>query len=267
MSGLRAHIGTELGVKKPEWAEEWAHMLKEERLQRALTRLAVLSADADFCLFLLADYRYRIVRPLPDLPERDKLLFAVKTLLSAEGWWARSLQNGCWRNNWNSLRFLLQRAESQLEVAKARDEGLLWTSLTAGSDFESSRSGYQSTCLSLLDRHIKHASGRNRTDRQLLSDLFQACGLLPNDYDGANRWIEARLRRLRPEHRLPLGCEYASYHDYHGAAGFPCTRACELWRESAGLAATARGRDQLFIGGQPRFEIPRPEPARFQPTT
>ena len=113
MSGFRAHIRAVLAGKRQEWAEEWDRIMMKPRLQKALTRLTILRADPDFCLFVLAEYRWRDIE-LPDLEERAGLLQAVKTIIGATGWWARMLRDTCWKEEWDRIRSLLQGAESRL---------------------------------------------------------------------------------------------------------------------------------------------------------
>ena len=254
MSEFRAYIRSQLVRWDPRWAEEWDQAIGDGQTVAALGRIKKLGGDPDFCLYVVADYRWRKLRPLRDLRHRDELLRAINALLRARDLWASVLRRGSPALSAEAMQDFLFEARLQLQAARALDEGPFSRTTTdrspRGKEWLSDR---QSTCLSLLDRHIRHGSGRRRRARRVLADILTAFGVLSASKD-PERWVEKRLERIDPKARFPLRASYQWFHDVHRQAGTRCSRACELWRVSRDRTDPSRDADDdLFLGSEVRF--------------
>jgi hypothetical protein len=254
MSEFRAYMRRQLAGWDPRWADEWDQAMGDRQAAAALGQIKRLGGDPDFCLYVLADYRWRRLRPLRDLRQRTELLRAINVLLRAGDLWARMVRAGAAGLSADHLQGVLVEARLTLQGVRALDDGPFSRTTTdrspRGKAWLSDR---QSTCLSLLDRHIRHGADRRRRARRVLADLLVAFGWLSASKD-PERWVEKRLERIDPASRFPLRAAYQWFHDLHRQAGTPCSRACELWRVSGDRTDPSRGQDDdLFLGSAVRF--------------
>src|SRR5215467_11581576 len=178
MSVFRAFIRERLARKNPQWVSEWDDVFRDGRADDVLLEVAKLGADPDFCVFILAEYRWRNRKPLPRRWERKRLLTAVTTLGKLDGFWKETLEHACRGLEWAQVREFLGRAQDLLQLAVELDEGTFTTTTTdkRGQRWLSER---QSTCLYLLDQHIKRQTGQPRSRSQILVDLMEAFDFLP----------------------------------------------------------------------------------------
>jgi hypothetical protein len=183
----------------------------------------------------------------------QRLLNAVTRVATATALETRLLREAAQGVGLRWVQQFLDGAEGALRSATALDMGAFWVT-TAALPPRGWMSERQTTCLSLLDRHLKHASGRKRTSRRILADLLGQFGFLPDGLKDPERWVEKRLERVNSETRMPLMSSYNGYHLLHNEAKAPCTGACKL-RRSVLAAGTRRSQneDRLFLGGPPRF--------------
>ncbi len=254
MSEFRAYMRRQLAGWDPRWADEWDQAMGDGQAAAALGRIKRLGGDPDFCLYVLADYRWRRLRPLRDLRQREELLRAINVLLGASDLWARMLRGGATGLSADKMRGFLVEARLALQGVRALDDGPFSQTTTdrspRGKAWLSDR---QSMCLSLLDRHIRHGSERQRRARRVLADLLVAFGWLSASKD-PERWVEKRLERIDPASRFPLRAAYQWFHEVHRQAGTPCSRACELWRGSGDRTNPPRDpAGDLFLGSDVRF--------------
>jgi len=234
MSGFRPYIRDQLERKKRSWAEEWDRVFKDEGVDDTLKRAERLGADPEFCVFVLAHYRWREIRPVRPQWLRARLLTAVTTLLNLEGDWARVLgRQGPDGLGSREVQNFLAGAHVGLRWVRALDEGAFSTDTTE-KDQRGWEKERQSACLSVLRRHILHASKgqkgpRKKVPQTILLELLSDFGLLPATSRNLGRLIEKRRERMDRNRRFPLLPLYDLYHDVHVAAGIAsCTRACQL---------------------------------------
>jgi len=306
MSVFQSFIRARLEKIDRRWAQEWDDVFRSRQVATILRRVKEMGADPDFCLYVIAEYRWRTLHPLKPAWQRERLLGAVTTLRNASGEWKEGLQRAARGLEQQPVQEFLLRAERLLRLKKGRNQGLLRAvtrvrkatdserqilyraahglglrqverflgdfemllrSITArdegafsvtttdhpprGSGWVSAR---QSTCLSLLDRHMKHATSRNRTARKILAELMGQFRFLqgegPKDPEG---WVEKRLERLKQKRKWPLSISYSWYHSLHEEAKTPCTRACELRLASAHETGDSENENRLYLGHLPRF--------------
>lgn len=261
MSAFGTYLRAGLVRRRTEWAAEWDRAFREADFAGSLREVEARGGDPDFCLFVLAEYRWRRLTPLPDLWQRDRLLKAVGELMNAKGWWADRIRARAGR--WERLEAVLGEIRDLLTAAKAIDGGQHWTTLTASRPglYGEPSSEHRTISLSLLDRHLKHGLGTKRTPKQLLARLLSAFELLP-DEASPDDWIEKRLERVNAprgeqaerralELKLPLSLFYGAYHDAHRDAGLQCGRACELARSLRHADRVERGPDGVVFSGWP----------------
>jgi hypothetical protein len=234
MSGFRPYIRDQLKRKKRSWAKEWDGVFKDDGVDDTLKRAERLGADPEFCIFVLAHYRWREFRPARPQWLRARLLTAVTTLLNLEGDWAQVLgRRGPDALGSHEVQRFLAKAHVGLRWVRALDEGAFSTTVTE-KDQRGWEKERQSTCLSVLRRHILHASEpqkgpRKKVPQTILLELLSDFGLLPATSRNLRRLIEKRRERMDRNQRFPLLPLYGLYHDLHLAAGIPrCTRACQL---------------------------------------
>ena len=254
MSEFRAYMRSQLARWDPSWAAEWDQAIGDSQAAAALGRIKRLGGDPEFCLYVLADYRWRTLRPLRDLRQREELLRAITVLLRAGDLWGSVLRRGAPDFGADEMQGVLVEARLTLQAARALDDGPFSQTTTdrspRGKAWLSDR---QSTCLSLLDRHIRHGSERRRRARRVLADLLVAFGWLSASKD-PERWVEKRLERIDPTSRFPLRAAYQGFHEVHRQAGARCSWACALWRGS--LDRTNPSREpagDVFLGSDVRF--------------
>src|SRR5262245_57969424 len=90
MSAFRAFIRERLLGKNPDWAREWDDLLSGESADAVLRKVAKAGGDPEFCVYLLAEYRWRVLTRLPRSSERKPLLNAVTVLRKVSGgYWER----------------------------------------------------------------------------------------------------------------------------------------------------------------------------------
>jgi len=110
MSEFRAYLRSQLARWDPRWADEWDQAIDDGQAAAALGRIKRLGGDPDFCLYVLADYRWRRLRPLRDLRQREELLRAINVLLGASDLWARMLRGGATGLSADKMRGFLVEA-------------------------------------------------------------------------------------------------------------------------------------------------------------
>lgn len=246
MSGFRAYMREQLARKKPSWAGEWDGVFKDGGIDATLEGVRKLGADPEFCVFVLAEYRWREIRPLRPRWLRVRLLTAVTTLLNLDGDWAEILGHRGLGSR--EVKQFLAGAYVTLRGARAVDEGA-FSRTTTDKDQVGWEKERQSTCLSVLRRHILHASRRRRVPQRILAELLSDFGLSPVRSTDLGRLMEKRLERSDRKGRVPLLPLYHSYHLLHLEAGTHCTRVCRLPRLAKDQAGHAtRGRDHVFLG-------------------
>jgi hypothetical protein len=196
----------------------------------------------------------RLLRLAKRLDQR--LLRAVTTVRRATESERRVLYRAAHGLGLRQVQSFLGDLESLLRSVTARDEGAFSVTTTdhppRGSGWMSER---QSTCLSLLDRHMKHAADAKRTARKILAELMHQFRFLPEaGLKDPEDWVEKRLERLGPKTRWPLLMSYHWYHLLHEESKALCTRACELRRVAS--AHSTRGSeeaDRFFLSRPVRF--------------
>jgi len=237
---------------------------QRERLLRAVTTLGNASLDwkqafqretSGFGWQQVQDFFARTERLLRSAKRQDQQLIKVVTRMrKATTLERRLLQHATQGMGLRVVQQFLSGAEESLRSITALDEGAFSVTTAAHPPQKSVwTSEQQSTCLSLLDRHLKHASGRNRTSRRILAELLGQFGFLPDGLRDPERWVEKRLERLSPETKMPLMIFYDLYHLLHKGPKAPCTGACKLQRSVlADGARQSENEDKLFLGGHPR---------------
>ncbi len=160
MSEFRAYIRSQLARWDPRWAEEWDQAIGDGQTAAALGRIKKLGGDPDFCLYVLADYRWRTLRPLRDLRHRDELLRAINALLRGRDLWASVLRRGSPGLSSEAMQDFLFEARLQLQAARALDEA----------------TGINHTYL-FVELHYANITGFGAPNKMNLSDLTLNAGI------------------------------------------------------------------------------------------
>ncbi len=241
MSGIETLLQSYLDRAHPRWAQEFGVLVRDEEVRAALERLRRLGGDPNFALFVLTHYRWRRIKPLPALRERNRLCRAIRLLLEGQGEWPdrlRALGGDAWKDAEGILRSALTSIESFHPV----DESVFETRGTR-HQYETSRalSDHAATCLLVLEWHTRQATRQRRTNRVLLGSLMDTFGLIKRSSGAtsadAARWVEKRLERAsRKDERGHSQREFVEkfivwplvvlYHDIHESGGLGCGPAC-----------------------------------------
>lgn len=255
MSGFERLLQVALERVNPRWAREFEDLIRAEEVGAGLERLQQLGGDPNFAVFALTDCRWRRIKALSAPRERNRVLRALRLLLEGQGEWPDRLR-ALGGNEWKEIEPILRRALTNLESFHPVEESVFKTS---GTRYEYETPGLLSdratTCLLVLDWHVRQATGRTRTNRVLLGGLMDAFGLIKRSQQAPSadsaRWVEKRLERAtkKDEHgHSPQ--EYArkfvvfplvmAYHDVHEWGGLGCGAACRPFER--GFRTTAQER-------------------------
>src|SRR5262245_5880671 len=109
MSPFERFVRKRLGERDPSWVHEWDACLEETR--SPLTELRRRGGDAQFVLFVLANYRWRKVVSLGSIKERDALIKQIDRLLGNKGSWFQYVQHSG-AEPWKETEGELRRAKS-----------------------------------------------------------------------------------------------------------------------------------------------------------
>ena len=262
MSGIETLLQSYLERVHPRWAREFGVLVREEEVRAALERLRRLGGDPSFALFVLTHYRWRRIKPLPAPREQNRLRRAIRLLLEGQGEWSdrvRALGGDAWKDAEAILRSALTSIESFHPV----DESVFEARGTRHQS-ETSRalSDHASTCLLVLDWHLRRATEKRRTNRVLLGGLMDAVGLIKRSPGETSadpaRWVEKRQERASKKDRhghsqrefvekfvvWPLT---VLYHDVHESGGLGCGPACRSFERGFRAADQER---LLYDAGQ-----------------
>lgn len=252
MSGFERLLQGALARVNARWAREFEAVIRAEEVASRLERLRKLGGDPNFVLFTLTDCRWRRIKPLPAPRDRNRLLRALRLLLEGQGEWSERLRTLGGRE-WKVIEPVLRQALTNLESFHPVEESVFKAS---GTRYEYETPGLLSdratTCLLVLDWHVRQATGRRRTDLVLLGGLMDAFGLIrrsrPTPSADRARWVEKRLERAakKDDHGhspqeftlkfvvFPL---VMAYHDVHESASLACGSGCRPFERAFRAAA------------------------------
>lgn len=255
MSGFERLLRVALERVNPRWPREFEALIRAEEVDAGLERLQKLGGDPNFALFTLTDFRWRLIKVLPAPRERNRVLRALRLLLEGQGEWPDRLRT-LGGDEWNGIEPILRRALTNLESFHPVEESVFKTS---GTRYEyetpSLLSDRATTCLLVLEWHVRQATGRRRTDRILLGSLMDGFGLIRRSRHEPSadvaRWVEKRLERAaKKDERGHSQREFAekfvvsplvmAYHDFHEWGGLGCGSACRPFER--GFRTTAQER-------------------------
>jgi len=255
MSGFERLLQDALEHMSPRWAREFEGVVRAEEVQAALDRLQKLGGDPRFAQCALTDCRWGRITALPAPRERNRLRRALRLLVDGQGEWPDRLRT-LGGTEWKEAEPVLRRALTNLESFHPTEERVF---KTTGTRYEYETPGLLSdratTCLIVLDWHVRQATGRRRTNRILLGSLMDGFGLIKRARMGssadAERWVEKRLERAaKKDERGHSAREFAekfvvfpfvmSYHDLHQWGGLACGSACRPFEGVFRAAAQER---------------------------
>lgn len=255
MSGFERLLQVALEHVNPRWAREFEDLIREEEVGAGLERLQKLGGDPNFALFTLTDSRWRRIKALPAPRERNRFLRALRLLLDGQGEWPDRVRT-LGGNEWKGIEPILRRAVTNLESFHPVEESVF---KTGGTRYEyetpSLLSDRATTCLLVLEWHVRQATGRRRTNRMLLGSLMDGFGLIKRSREAPSadvaRWVEKRLERAakKDEHghsqrefaeRFVVFPLVMTYHDVHEWGGLGCGSACRPFER--GFRTTAQER-------------------------
>ncbi len=255
MSGFERLLQTALEGVNPRWAREFGDLIRAEEIRAGLKRLQKAGGDPNFALFTLTDFRWRRIKPLPAPRERNRFRRALRLLLEGQGEWPDRLRT-LGGNEWKEIEPVLRQALTNLESFHPVEESVFKTS---GTHYEyetpSLLSDRATTCLLVLEWHVRQATGRHRTNRVLLGSLMDGFGLIKRSRTAPSadsaRWVEKRLERAAKKDKhghsprefaekfvvIPL---VMAYHDAHEWGGLGCGEACRPFERRFRAAAQER---------------------------
>lgn len=241
MSGIETLLQSYLERANPRWAREFGVLVREEEVRVALGKLQRLGGDPHFTLFVLTHFRWRRVKPLPALKERNRLRRAIGLLLDGQGEWSDRLR-ALGGDDWKDAERILRSALTSIESFHPVDESVFEARGTR-HQYETSRalSDHAATCLLVLDWHIRQATEKRRSNRVLLGSLMDALGLIKRSPGAtsadAARWVEKRRERASKKdgqghsqwefvEKFVVWPLVVLYHDVHESGGLGCGPAC-----------------------------------------
>jgi hypothetical protein len=259
MSGFERYLRSVLEHANPRWAREFDTLLGDEEVRGALEQIRKGGGDPNFALFVLAQCRWRRVRTLPALGQRERLLQAIKLLREGEGEWPERLRAFA-QDDWKTIDDVLRRGAQFLGSFPHINETLFET---RGTRYETEtprfRSDHISIGLLVLDWHIRKAEGKTRSDRVVLGRLFDAFGMIrrSDPESSSERWVEKRLERASKEdadhqslreyvEKFVVAPLHLLYHSVHGAAGVPCGISCRPFERKF----RAEDQERLLVDAQ-----------------
>lgn len=199
MSGFERLLQVALERVNPRWAREFGDLIRTEEIRAGLERLQKVGGDPNFALFTLTDFRWRRIKALPAPRERNRVLRALRLLLEGQGEWPERLRT-LGGDEWKEIEPVLRQALTNLESFHPVEESVFKTSGTR-YEYETASllSDHATTCLLVLEWHVRQATGRRRTNRVLLGGLMDAFGLMKRSRttpsSDSARWVEKRLER------------------------------------------------------------------------